>query len=176
MLGSRKWSMTVSKRKAANALSVQVRPNGCASLLLRNAKNAGSRINSSRILACERPKTKLIKPIPGIGTDAMGRTNKREKNSAGGLDSRRLAKMSSGIAINAYIQKLVARKAASVRANHRFRLRTKFPSSAIAHAERLMKIKNAAASAIMTINTRRFSGISGFFRIELLHPEPHPVL
>ena len=89
----------------------------------------------------------------------MGRTNKTEKNSAVGLDSCRLAWISSGMASNVYIQKLNEKKAASVKANQRFRLRVKSPALVMKQAGRRAKAKKNDVRTIITISDRRCSGI-----------------
>ena len=66
------------------------------------------------------------------------------------------------MAINVYTQKLCARKATSVRANQRFRLRVKFEASVTAQAGRCAKAKKAVARARITINARRCSGMLGY--------------
>ena len=68
------------------------------------------------------------------------------------------------MAINVYTQKLCERKAESVKANQRFRLRLMFPISVMERAERCAKAKTVVAKARITINARRCSGISGFLR------------
>jgi len=100
-------------------------------------------------------------PNPGISALRGDTANSMKKNRAGLLGSFAATKKMISDARITKIQKLCARKAASVIANHVFRHRRKSSMEhAVAQAGARAMAKTAVANTSMTINVLRWSGMT----------------